>query len=252
MDFLEQLKAAPASALLLDYDGTLAPFQTDRDRAYSYPGVVPILERIIRCDTTRVIVITGRPLREVQMLLSPLNNIEVWGAHGLEHALRDGTYQQAGIDTEAAEALAQAEQWLIAKGFASIAEIKPGGVALHWRGLADAAIEELRADTLEGWAALAERPTLKLLYFEGGLELRVAHPDKGDAIAAILEDLDPDAPVAFLGDDLTDEDAFLALNDRGLSILVRSAYRETSAKAWLRPPEELISFFEQWLSSVDQ
>jgi trehalose 6-phosphate phosphatase len=133
-----------------------------------------------------------------------------------------------------------------------MAEIKPGGIAVHWRGLTDAEIERLRTQTLGGWSALAERPGLKLLHFEGGLELRVAHPDKGDVIVAILEDLDPRAQVAFLGDDLTDEDAFHALDDRGLSILVRSAYRETKAKAWLKPPHELISFLEQWLSSMDK
>jgi trehalose 6-phosphate phosphatase len=53
-----------------------------------------------------------------------------------------------------------------------------------------------------------------------------------------------------LGDDLTDEDAFQVLEGRGLSILVRAAYRETIARAWLRPPQELIAFLEQWRSDV--
>jgi trehalose-phosphatase len=80
--------------------------------------------------------------------------------------------------------------------------------------------------------------------------LRTACPDKGDAVAAILKESDTNAQVAFLGDYLTDEDAFQALEGRGLSVLVRSEYRETRAHAWLRPPHELISFFEQWLSSL--
>jgi len=251
-DFFSRLNAAPASVLLLDYDGTLAPFQKERDRAYPYPGVVPILESIIRCGKTRVIVITGRPVREVQTLLSPLNNLELWGAHGLEHLLADGTYRQTMIDAESVATLEQAEQWLNIAGIASLAEIKPGGIAVHWRGLPDAEIEKIYARTQEGWVTLAERSGLKLLHFEGGLELRVARPDKGDAVATILDGVAPNTQIAFLGDDLTDEDAFRALDDRGLSVLVRSEHRETRAKAWLRPPYELIGFLEQWLSGISR
>jgi trehalose-phosphatase len=251
-DFFSRLNAAPASVLLLDYDGTLAPFQTERDRAYPYPGVVPILESIAGCDKTRVIVISGRPVHEVQVLLAPLKRLELWGAHGLEHLLPNGAYRQTAIDPESAKTLGQAEQWLNVAGIVSLAEIKPGGIAVHWRGLPDAEIEKVQARTRDGWTALTGRSGLKLLEFEGGVELRVARPDKGDAVASILEDLAPNTQIAFLGDDLTDEDAFRALNDRGLSVLVRSEHRETNAKAWLRPPSELIAFLEQWLRSISR
>ena len=248
--FLDSLSTAPASALLLDYDGTLAPFQTERDRAYPYPGVVQILGNIIQCSRTRVIVVTGRPIRELQTLIRPLNRLEVWGEHGLEHLLSDGTYRQVAIDPDIAASLGQAERWLIETDLRTLAEIKPGGIALHWRGLSDPERVCVQARTLEGWTKLAENPGLKLLNFEGGLELRVTHPDKGDAVAAILENLEPGTQVAFLGDDLTDEDAFRVLDDRGLSVLVRPEYRETRAKVWLKPPHELIDFLERWLSSV--
>jgi trehalose 6-phosphate phosphatase len=249
-DFFNQLRLAPASVLLLDYDGTLAPFQTDRERAFPYPGVVGMIENILRCDTARVIVISGRPVREIQNLLGPLPNLEIWGAHALEHLLSDGTYQKTSISPEITHLLREAEQWLVAAKLISLAEIKPGGVAIHWRGLPEAEIDRLQALTQEGWASLAEQPGLKLLRFDGGLELRAAHPDKGDAVKAILRELSPHTQVAFLGDDLTDEDAFRALGTRGLSLLVRSEYRETNANAWLRPPQELMGFLEHWLASV--
>jgi trehalose 6-phosphate phosphatase len=249
-DFIDRLNAATESVLLMDYDGTLAPFQTERDRAYPYPGVVPILESIIRSGKTRVILITGRPIGELQALFSPINSLEVWGAHGLEHRLADGTYLQTVINPEIAAVLEQARKWLIATELVSLTEIKPGGIAIHWRGLTDAEIMRVQTRALEGWAPLAEQPGLKLLNFEAGLELRIAHPDKGDVVAAILEDLNPHVQIAFLGDDLTDEDAFRALENRGLSVLVRPRYRETRAKVWLKPPHELIGFFEQWLNGI--
>jgi len=250
--FLDGLRDAASSVLMLDYDGTLAPFQIDRHRANPYPGVLPLLEEILQSGKTRIIIITGRPISEVQALLHPLSGIEIWGAHGLDHLLADGTRRQIVIDPELAEFLSQAEERVRSKGMSSLIEVKPGGVAVHWRGLSEDEIEQIQSRTLQEWTSLTEQQRLKLLRFEGGLELRVIRPDKGDAIAAVLKKLTADTPVAFLGDDLTDEDGFAVLTDRGLSILVRDEYRETHAKAWLRPPQELLHFFEQWLSRTSR
>jgi trehalose 6-phosphate phosphatase len=249
-EFMKQLSAAPASVLLLDYDGTLAPFHTDRHRAYPYPRVVPLLENILKCAKSRVIIITGRPIAEMGPLLNPLHNIEIWGSHGLEYLLADGTYRQIEIAPETAAVLSQAGSWLTIAGMAHRTEIKPGGIAVHWRGLPDAEVEKVQSCAQKSLTGFAEQPGLKLLKFEAGLELRVAHPNKGDAITSILSGSDHKAQIAFLGDDLTDEDAFRVLNSHGLTVLVRPEYRETNARIWLRPPHELVSFLEQWLNCV--
>ena len=81
------------------------------------------------------------------------------------------------------------------------------------------------------------------------MELRVAHPNKGDTVSSILEGLYPDVKVAYLGDDLTDEDAFRTLTNRGLTV-GRRAFRKTCAQIWLKPPLDLIGFLEQWRSCV--
>jgi trehalose 6-phosphate phosphatase len=247
--FLDQLAEAQTSALLLDYDGTLAPFQTDRHQADPYPSVVPLLEDILQCKRTRLVVVSGRPVREVQDLLSPLSHFEIWGTHGLEQVLPDGTYRQMPVDPESASLLSLAEMRLRKAGLESRSEFKRGGMAVHWRGLPDDEREGLRARILEIWAELMNQPGLRLLHFDGGMELRMARPDKGDVVAAILES-ERNAHIAFLGDDLTDEDAFRALNGRGLTVLVRPEYRETSAQVWLRPPEQLVAFLEKWLRSI--
>jgi trehalose 6-phosphate phosphatase len=249
-DFMDRLSPASESVLLVDYDGTLAPFQAERDRAYPYAAVESVLNAIIRCRKTRVVVITGRPIDNLRTLFRSLNNLEVWGAHGLEHRLVDGTYHQTPIDPEIAAVLKQAEKWLVAANLISLAEIKPGGIAIHWRGMPDAEIENVQSRVREGWNELSTFPGIKLVNFDAGLELRVAHPDKGDAVAAILENLDSQVPVAFLGDDLTDEDAFRVLAGRGLPVLVRPEYRETRASIWLKPPQELVRFLELWLSKI--
>jgi trehalose-phosphatase len=100
----------------------------------------------------------------------------------------------------------------------------------------------------EAWTPLAERGALELHPFDGGLELRVPGRDKGFAVRRIFADLDEGAAVAYLGDDRTDEDAFRALDGRGLSVLVRREPRPTAAELRLEPPEELLQFLSQGLT----
>jgi trehalose 6-phosphate phosphatase len=246
----EQVAAATQSLLLLDYDGTLAPFQVDRHSAYPYPGVLPLLQNIINRSRSRVAVITGRPIAELHALLTPLRDLEIWGSHGLEHLTANGTYRQSAVAPETAALLSDSESWLSTAGLAHRTEIKPGGIAVHWRGLPPAEIERIRAGACKGLMPYSQQPGLKLLEFDGGLELCVAHPDKGDALASILATVDPQTPVAYLGDDITDEAAFASLNSRGTTILVRAEHRETQAQIWLRPPDELIAFLQQWLGCL--
>jgi len=245
-DFFLRCDCTKTAHLLLDYDGTLAPFQADRHEAFPYPGIIPILDRIIDTGRTKVSIVSGRPVKEIQSLLSPLQNFEIWGSHGLEHLSASGVYERASVDTEVIAILHQAENWLGQSGLLSIAEIKPGGIAVHWRGLAPTKAKDILSRIQKGWTRFNAVPSVKLLAFDGGIELRTSHPDKGDAIGSILSNADSNAAVAFLGDDLTDEDAFRVLRKRGLSILVRSEYRATMANLWLQPPHELTEFLNLW------
>jgi trehalose 6-phosphate phosphatase len=248
--FLQRVRTAQASLLLLDYDGTLAPFNVDRSRAYPYPEVVPILEKIIQSRKTRVIILSGRPILELRTLLAPMHSLEIWGAHGMEHQSSDGSSGSYPVSEENAAYLAEAEKWVVAAGLRSSAEIKPGGIAIHWRGLSPGEAKRVEALARQGWTQFPQKSGLKLLSFEAGLELRVSHPNKGDVVRSVMAGLGSDVPVAFLGDDLTDEDAFAALDGSGLSVLVKTDYRETLAGTWIRPPDELIGFLEGWLKSV--
>lgn len=244
-EFFDRLARATESLLLLDYDGTLAPFHLDRDRAYPYPGVVPLLEDILHQGRSRVVIVTGRPVAEIRALLPQLK-IEVYGSHGLECLSPQDSYHQAAIAPEIAASLSSAESWFIAAGLGDHLEAKPGGVAIHWRGLPPHRTSNIQTRALEGMAHFAQTPGLLQLEFDEGLELRVAHPNKGDAVRSILHGSSPNIPVAFLGDDITDEDAFQVVNPLGLSVLVRAEHRDTHARLWLRPPDELIAFLERW------
>jgi trehalose-phosphatase len=132
-------------------------------------------------------------------------------------------------------------------------EDKANGVVMHWRGVPPQKAKLIEKRTRALFEPLAQMDGLRLLEFEAGLELRVGR-NKGGAVEAILAETKTHGPVAYLGDDLTDEAAFRAVNavgPRGLSALVRRARRETTAQIWMRPPAELREFLERWARAVE-
>jgi trehalose 6-phosphate phosphatase len=246
--FLDQLRSASARVLLLDYDGTLAPFTVDRSLALPYPNVAERLMRIMQTGT-RVVLISGRPAREVVGLVGIQPHPEIWGSHGVERLRRDDSYEICQIPLQQQAGLSLAVQLLQAVQLDSQTEVKPGSVAVHWRGLTPGQVDEIKSKIRHLWLPVLTEYPLSLLEFDGGLELRVPGCDKGDAIRTILKETSPNAAVAYLGDDQTDEDAFRALKGRGLTALVRPQSRSTAADIWLRPPQELIEFFDNWLQA---
>lgn len=247
--FLRSLTQASRSLLLLDYDGTLAPFRKERNQAVPYPGVAPALQAIMREGHTRVIIISGRVADDIRLLLGIQPSPEVWGLHGLQRLRPDGSSEILQPDERTLEVLSAAREWLNLRHLQHLAELKTGSVAFHWRGLGEREAERVRGQVLIGWLAIAEDAGLDLLEFDGGVELRAPQADKGDAVRAILREMDPNTPVAYLGDDNTDESAFRALQGRGLSVLVRPLWRQTAAQLWLKPPDELLGFLARWLEA---
>jgi trehalose 6-phosphate phosphatase len=245
--FFDQLRASANRLLLLDYDGTIAPFSADRKRAFPYPSVPEILDSINSTCKTRVVLISGRSAREIPPLLGLTWRPEIWGTHGLERLYEDDRCELAFISEDALQALAEARAVLDQEGLGELCEPKTGTVAIHWRGLKPSHIEEIRNQCYRLLAPLACRANLLLAEFDGGAEIKARGATKRNAVTTVLAETADDVAAAYLGDDLTDEDAFQAINGRGLSVLVRPAWRSTTAQMWLRPPGELIQFLNDWI-----
>lgn len=246
--FLEKIRRASSRVLLLDYDGTLAPFTPDRDRAFPYREIPALVSEIMRCRT-RVVLISGRPATELVFLSGIHPHPEIWGSHGSERLWPDGAYEIESPPAEQRSALQIAERAFEANGLASRLETKGDAVAVHWRGLSGGEQSTIEAKVHSLAAPLIEQYGLQLLPFDGGLELRAPGKNKGDAVKAILAEAGTDTAAAYLGDDNTDENAFRAIKGRGLAVLVRPEPRPTLADVWLRPPEELHRFLRDWLQA---
>ena len=249
--FFQRLRLAPASALLLDYDGTLAPFRLQPEEATPYPGVRELLDAIMETGRTRVVIVSGRWTIDLIPLLSLQRLPEIWGSHGWEQLKPNGEYAVARVQQEALRHLVDADDWTrTIKAMGGRCELKPGGLAVHWRGLPPGRIDEIRRHVSENWRTRELHKNLVWHDFDGGIELRAPGRDKGYAVDAVLADMPADTAVAYLGDDLTDEDAFQAIRGRGIGVLVRPEFRASRADFWLRPPLELLDFLRQWLAAI--
>lgn len=254
-EFFSHFSAAPRALLMLDYDGTLASFRVDRLTARPFVGVRNLLNHIQSQKKTRLVVVTGRPPREIQPLLALDSPVEVWGLHGAERLYPDGRSELEQAPAAARAKLDEITALLQQDALGGLFEGKPNAAVMHWRGVSHHEARDVEARTRELFEPAAQTEGLQLLEFERGLELRSGR-NKGDAVAAVLQEMraaeSSPFPAAYLGDDLTDEAAFRAVNNASgphLSALVRRRVRETAADIWLRPPEELRAFLERWIQA---
>ena len=233
--------AADDWALFLDVDGCLLDFADAPDAVRVPEGLVDAISRWSQRLDGAVALVSGRSLDTLDALFPGLNGLPAAGLHGLER--RDGAGRRqlppepphafADVATEARE---------ISEAYpGAIVETKGPNLALHWRQAPQAA-QALRALAS---AALPRLPGYRLQAGDHVVELRPGGDvDKGSAILAFLAEppFRGRVPV-FLGDDLTDERGFAAVNAHGgISVLVgdradsaaRHALRDpTAVRAWL-------------------
>lgn len=243
-------RAATAGTLLVacDYDGTLAPIVDDPDRAAPLPGAIEALADLAALPATWVSLVSGRSLEALVALAGPPRAVGLIGSHGAERvapsvsASPGGRHDPTGVagvpSVEAAHLLAE----LVAAVGAEVAhlpgsrlETKPVGVAFHYRS-ADPAAGASAADALI--ERLSARPGVHVRTGKMVAEFAVAGADKGEAVGALIDQTTPDVTV-FVGDDVTDEDAFEVLGDNDLGIKVGPG--ATAASHRVGSPDDVLA-----------
>lgn len=253
-EFFDSLQCPQDPLLLLDYDGTLADFRINRFNAHPWAGVRELLTQVQQDTRTRLMVVTGRPAGEINPMLQLDIPVEVWGLHGAEHLFADGRRELEPAPPEALAKLDELRELLRRDSFGGLIEEKPNAVVMHWRGHTPRQIQSIQQKTRALFEPAAQVTGLSLLPFEAGIELRVGR-DKGGAVEAIIQSVEPGSPVTYVGDDLTDESAFCAVNSARsphISVLMRREWRQTNAEVWMKPPEDLRWFLREWLKGVSE
>ena len=211
------------AALFLDFDGTLVELAESPD-AIEVPGDLrPLLERLARRLVGRLGVISGRSIGDLERHLS-LPGIALSGSHGLELLFPDGSHVPVVAPAGLAEARAAVADFAAAAD-GLLVENKPASIALHFR-----LAPEREASVAAFLADLAARTGLTVQHGKMVAELRPAGRHKGDALRALMaEPLFLGARPVFVGDDLTDEDAFAAAAAMGGGGVLVGPRRPTAA-----------------------
>ena len=209
---LEPGAEAPALALFTDFDGTLVEIAETPDSIHVPNDLAEQIKRITREFDNAFAVITGREIADIDRFLAPLH-LPVAGAHGSQRRRADGSMEEVDDELIAgAEEIARAIEPLAMAHPELMIEPKPGTVALHYRQapeLADACLRALEE-------VLADHPQYSVVEGKMVYEARPIGFDKGAALRAfMLEEPFIGRTPIFIGDDVTDEDAFRAAQELG-------------------------------------
>lgn len=238
-DLLALWVAAREPAVFLDYDGTLTPIVDDPAAALLDDDMRRALARLAeRCT---VAILSGRDLADVRHLVG-LPNLVYAGSHGLDIAGPGGISIQHGLDS--LPALDEAEKRLgpvVASVPGALLERKRLSLSVHYRMVPDPGGVTRLDDAVREAAAAG----LRVVAGKKVLDLRPDLDwDKGRALQWLLTAVQlplPDTLPLYVGDDVTDEDAFTALRGRGVGIVVRGEDddRPTGAALALAGPSDV-------------
>ena len=194
--------------LLLDIDGTLSEFHPDPQQSFISNDNLAILAQLQ--NHLPIWLVTGRSVADARRLTAPLK-LPVIGSHGLQCDTLIDSYSLVDINLAQLQQINQSvvnatgnhPHWRI--------EQKPFGVALHFREhpkLADSALTIMQAigHDFNDWQLKAG----KYVY-----ELLPQGVDKGIAINHVLKHYHPHCRPIFIGDDVTDEAGFIAVQSYG-------------------------------------
>ena len=216
--------------VFLDYDGTLTPIVEDHSKAFLANDMRAAVAELAK--SCKVAIVSGRDLQMVRRLVK-IDSVFFAGSHGFEIAGPDGSSESLERGVEFLPQIDEAERRL-RKDLSEIAghavERKRFSIAVHYRQASDEDMQRIEAvvdKVLSECGGLHKGHGKKVFRIQPNIDW-----DKGHAVLWLLERFeldDPDVLPIYVGDDITDEDAFHALSGRGLTVVVRDHESRQSA-----------------------
>jgi trehalose 6-phosphate phosphatase len=197
------------TALFLDFDGTLVDIAPRPDEVIVDPVVVTTLRHLRERLDGAVAVISGREIEQLDALLAPLV-LPAAGAHGAQ--LRDASGQLAQLPAPDLDLVGRAMNRLAVLHPELLVETKSAALALHFRQAPQ--LESLCLETLT--EAVSRSPGTELLRGKMVFEVKPRGVHKGQAVERLMRTAPFEGRIPlFVGDDLTDEDGFVAAQQAG-------------------------------------
>jgi trehalose 6-phosphate phosphatase len=247
---LAAFAARPRVLLGTDFDGTLAPFVTDPMHARALPGGLEALRAAAALDGVTVAVVSGRDLATLGALtgIGPDDGIVLVGSHGAQTSLGNhatATSSQIGtfLDDAAHARLTALRHELeaIESRYPAVRlEHKPSAVVLHTRGVLPSVAA---AATTAAHEVGGRRTGVHVLPGKDVVELTVLEANKGAALVDLARHYGSEATL-YVGDDVTDERAFAALDAASGDLSVKVGNGETLAALRVPSPETVVELLE--------
>jgi trehalose-phosphatase len=234
-------------AVFLDYDGTLTPIVEDPAKADLAEAMRAAVAELAR--TVTVGIVSGRDLEDLRRRVG-LDSIFLAGSHGFDIAGPKGwreTLQKGAEFLPDLEATENALRQHIQPIEGAVVERKKFSISVHYRRVRQADVGRVVAGVdrvLEQHPRLAKGHGKKVIRLQPAIDWH-----KGHAVDWLLERLELDREEIlpfYVGDDITDEDAFRSLAGRGITVAVRDGDRRTAADFALEGPDDVRRFLA-WL-----
>lgn len=232
---------------MFDYDGTLTPIVERSKGAKLSENMRQRLKRLI--DYCPMGIISGRALEDIKSRVN-IEDIYYSGNHGYEisgpqvNFIKDEAKRARPIIEEICDAIKKESSSI--KG--ALVENKGVTASIHYRLVNEADVSKLKRIVKKEVEPYEEKGIVELDRGKKVLEIKPGGEwDKGKAVSLLRRIVNSEEkrfPI-YLGDDVTDEDAFIALRGEGLGILVSKKKRESAADLRLSGPSQVEAFLDR-------
>jgi len=245
---ISRLATTERLLVALDFDGTLAPLVDRPEDARATARARAAIERLAAADDTRVAIVSGRALESLDEVANPPEGTLLSGSHGVELQLDAAgvTIDLRDSETAKLERLSSIVEEVAQGAEGSWVEHKPAGVALHTRRLTSpegTALQHVARDRVE-----AELIGITVRTGKSVLEFAVRDSDKGESLSRLRQHVGATAAI-YIGDDVTDEDAFAALDSEDVGVKVGQG--KSIATYRVRSPEDVAEVLERLADARD-
>ncbi|MFN2395678.1 MAG: trehalose-phosphatase [Bacteroidales bacterium] len=238
-------------AIFLDYDGTLTPIVSRPEDAVISGEMKQTLKEL--AQTFTVAVVTGRDKEDVENLVG-LDELIYAGSHGYIITGPDGLSMEhpdsKKIIPKLDEIEKEIEKELREKTEGTQVDRKRYAIGIHYRNARpedEKVVYDLVEKMLEKYPGHKKGEGKKIVEIKPDIDWH-----KGKAVEWILDALElsdkEDIIPMFIGDDITDEDGFKALKDKGIGILVGGHGQKTAAEYALKNVFQVREFFNRLIS----
>ena len=248
-ELVDRLRAAVRLVVLLDYDGTLVPFNDVPNRASPDRPLVDLLRRVADRLGCSVHIVSGRPRETLERWFADLP-LGLWAEHGLWHRRAPGHAWdlRAQPSREWMSEVRTILDRFTASTAGALTEEKTASLAWHYR-MVEPTLAATRVAELGGTLVnrLRDQPA-ELLEGNRVLEIRPVNVHKGLIVRDVLAREPASALVLAIGDDRTDEDMFAALPATGAAVHVGPG--ASSASYRLPAPAAVRALLERLASTT--